>query len=77
MIQNKLGMGLTVYTGRKGFGRSGVSNQNIDIIFTVTTRLEINRLTTEVEKIDPGAFIVMQSIKDTKGGMVKKKPLKE
>lgn len=75
MIQNKLGRGLTVYSGRKGYGKSGASQQNIDIIFTVITRLEINRLTSEVEKIDAKAFIVMQSIKDTKGGMVKKKPI--
>lgn len=76
-IQNKLGRGLTVYSGRKGFGKSGLSNQNIDIIFTVITRLEINRLTSEVNRIDPKAFIVMQSIKDTRGGMVKKIQLKE
>lgn len=77
MIQNKLGRGLTVYSGRKGFGKSGLSNQNIDIIFAVITRLEINRLTSEVNRIDPKAFIVMQSIKDTRGGMVKKITLKE
>ena len=77
MIQNRLHRGLTVYSGRKGYGKSGLSNQNIDIIFTVITRLEINRLTTEVNNIDPRAFIVMQSIKDTRGGMVKKIQLKE
>lgn len=77
MIKNKLGRGLTIYSGRKGFGKSGESNQDIEIIFTVITRLEVNKLTTEVERIDPRAFIVMQSIRDTRGGMVKKKPLKE
>lgn len=77
MIKNKLGRGLTVYSGRKGFGKSGESDQTVDIIFTVITRLEINRLTTEVEKIDPQAFMVMQSIRDTRGGMVKKLPLKD
>jgi uncharacterized membrane-anchored protein YitT (DUF2179 family) len=77
MIQNKLGRGLTIYSGRKGFGKSGASQQTVDIIFTVITRLEINRLTTEVERIDPQAFIFMQSVKDTRGGMVKKRPLKE
>jgi uncharacterized membrane-anchored protein YitT (DUF2179 family) len=76
MIQSDLGQGLTVYQGRKGFGKSGLSNQHVDIIFTVVTRLEINRLTSEVARIDPRAFIVMQSIKDTKGGMVKKIQLK-
>lgn len=77
LIQNKLQRGLTLYTGKKGFGKSGFSNQPIDIIFTVITRLEINRLTTEIKRIDPHAFIVMQSIKDTKGGMVRKIKLKE
>jgi uncharacterized membrane-anchored protein YitT (DUF2179 family) len=77
MIQNQLGRGLTIYSGRKGYGKRGESDENINIIFTVITRLEVNRLTTEVERIDPNAFIVMQSIKDTRGGMVKKIPLKE
>ncbi len=77
MIKTKLGRGLTIYTGRKGFGKSGESDQEIDIIFTVITRLEVNKLTTEVGRIDPRAFIVMNSIRDTRGGMVKKIPLKE
>jgi uncharacterized membrane-anchored protein YitT (DUF2179 family) len=77
MIKNDLGYGLTVYSGRRGFGKSGASDQTVDIIFTVITRLEINRLTTEIEKIDPRAFITMHSIKDTRGGMVKKRSIKE
>jgi len=77
MIQNQLGRGLTIYTGKRGFGKSGESTNTSDIIFTVITRLEVNRLTTEIEKIDRRAFIVMQSIKDTRGGMVKKLPLKK
>ncbi len=77
MIQNKLGRGLTIYTGKKGFGKRGESCNTTDIIFTVITRLEVNRLTTEVERIDRNAFIFMQSIKDTRGGMVKKLPLKK
>ncbi|MGN6294846.1 MAG: YitT family protein [Chitinophagaceae bacterium] len=76
-IKHKMGRGLTVYSGRRGFGKRGESDAATDILFTVVTRLEISRLTNEVEKIDPNAFIVMQSIKDTRGGMVKKRPLKE
>jgi hypothetical protein len=30
----------------------------------------------EIEKIEPGAFVVMNSVKDTRGGMIKKRPLK-
>ena len=34
--------------------------------------LELN---TELEKIDPNAFVVMNSINDTKGGMIKKRAM--
>jgi uncharacterized membrane-anchored protein YitT (DUF2179 family) len=76
-IKSKMGRGLTIYSGKRGFGKRGESYTNTDIIFTVVTRLEISRLTTEVERIDPNAFVVMQSIRDTRGGMVKKKPLEK
>jgi uncharacterized membrane-anchored protein YitT (DUF2179 family) len=75
-IKLKMGRGLTIYSGKRGYGKRGDNYIPTDIIFTIVTRLEISRLTSEVEKIDPNAFIVMQSIKDTKGGMVKKRPLK-
>jgi uncharacterized membrane-anchored protein YitT (DUF2179 family) len=74
-IKQKMGRGLTIYSGKRGYGKRGDSDAEMDIIFTVVTRLEISRLNSEIEKIDPHAFIVMQSIRDTKGGMVKKKPL--
>ncbi len=74
MIINEMGRGVTVYSGKKGYGRSG-ETQNIDIIYTVITRLELNKLKTEIEKIEPNAFVVMNSVKDTKGGMIKKRSL--
>ncbi len=75
MIINKMGRGVTLYSGKGGFGKSG-ETRNVDIVFTVITRLELNKLKTELVKIDPNAFIVMSSVKDTKGGMIKKRPLK-
>ncbi len=74
MIYNKLGRGVTVYSGKKGFGKRGLKEDN-DIIFTVITRLEVSKLNTELEKIAPNAFVVMHAVKDTKGGMIKKRPL--
>jgi uncharacterized membrane-anchored protein YitT (DUF2179 family) len=76
-IKTKMGRGLTIYAGQKGFGKRGENKLTTDILFTVVTRLEISRLTNEIDKIDPNAFVVMHSVKDTKGGMVKKRPLKE
>lgn len=75
MIVNKLGHGVTIFKGEKGFNRSDVLSNDISIVFTVITRLEMIRLNTEIKKIDKNAFIIMNSIKDTKGGMIKKRPL--
>jgi len=74
MIINKMGRGVTVYTGKSGYGKRGETN-DVEIIYTVITRLELNKLNTEIEKIEPDAFVVMNSVKDTKGGMIKKRPL--
>ncbi len=74
MIIHEMGRGVTVYSGKRGYGKRGETKE-VDIIYTVITRLEINRLTTEIEKIEPTAFVVMNSVKDTKGGMIKKRPL--
>jgi uncharacterized membrane-anchored protein YitT (DUF2179 family) len=76
MITEKLGRGITVYNGSGGYGKRGYVTQDQQIIFAVITRLEISRLKTEIDIIDPNAFVVMHSIKDTKGGMIKKRPLK-
>lgn len=75
MITEKLQRGVTVYAGKGGYGKSGDSLKKIDIIYTVITRLEIARLKKEVDIIDPKAFIIMNSVKDTKGGMIKKRSL--
>jgi uncharacterized membrane-anchored protein YitT (DUF2179 family) len=74
MIINKLGRGVTVYTGTHGYGRSG-NIKNTNILYTVVTRLELSKLNAEIEIIDKDAFVVMNSIKDTKGGMIKKRRL--
>jgi uncharacterized membrane-anchored protein YitT (DUF2179 family) len=75
VIIEGLGRGVTIYKGSKGYGKRGHNLDNIDIIYTVVTRLEVSKLNIEIEKIDPQAFVVMNSLKDIKGGMIKKRPL--
>ncbi len=74
MIIQKLGRGVTMYSGKRGFGKRGELAE-IDIVYTVLTRLELRKLNNEIEKIEPNAFVVMNSVRDTKGGMIKKRPL--
>jgi uncharacterized membrane-anchored protein YitT (DUF2179 family) len=73
MIIHTLRRGVTIYSGKRGFGKRGEGQQEIDIVYTVITRLEVSRLQQEIDAIDPLAFVVMSSIKDTKGGMIKKR----
>ena len=74
-ITKKLGRGVTIYKGERGLENSQFKNKDIDIIFTVVTRLEVSKLKEEVELIDHKAFIVMNTISDTKGGIIKPRPL--
>lgn len=76
MITEKLGRGLTIYKASGGYGKKGQHNE-YDVIYTVVTRLEIRKLNIELNKIDANAFVVMNSINDTKGGMVKKRLLNQ
>lgn len=75
MLTEKLKKGVTIYSGKRGFGKKGCTLEQTDIIYTVVTRLEIAELEREIDKIDPGAFIIYSSIKATKGGYVKKRRL--
>lgn len=72
-IIETLKKGVTIYKGKGGFGSHGTRDREIDVLFTVITRLEIGRLKTVINRIDPSAFVVMHSINETKGGMVKKR----
>lgn len=75
MLTEKMGKGVTIYSGKRGFGKKGCTLEQTDIIYMVITRLEIAELEREIDKIDPGAFIIYSSINATKGGRVKKRRL--
>jgi uncharacterized membrane-anchored protein YitT (DUF2179 family) len=74
-IIHEMGRGVTIYKGKRGFGKHGDKNMDMDVVFTVITRLEIAKLKTMIDRIDEQAFVVMHSINETKGGMIKKRPL--
>ena len=76
MITGKVRRGVTVYSGKRGYGKSGEKSSPGDILFTVVTRLEIAKLHAEIDKIDPNAFVFMTNVLDARGGMIKKRPLK-
>jgi uncharacterized membrane-anchored protein YitT (DUF2179 family) len=74
-ISKNLGRGVTAFKSDKGFGSRGEFGEEGKVLFCVVTRLEVTKLLLEIEKIDAQAFVVQHTIKDTKGGMIKKRPL--
>ncbi|MBN8577478.1 MAG: YitT family protein [Cyclobacteriaceae bacterium] len=76
-IVNKLGRGVTILKGKSGFGKKGHRSTDVDVIYSVVTRLELQRLKTLITKIDQDAFVVENSVNDIKGGMIKKRPFQE
>jgi uncharacterized membrane-anchored protein YitT (DUF2179 family) len=70
----KLGRGITVYKGERGFLKDSYDiSQPCDILFTVVTRLELGRLKNKVQEIDPKAFVFTSVIKETAGGVLSRK----
>lgn len=74
-IIKKMGRGCTLYNGKRGYGETKNDLKDIDIVYTLVTRLELSKLHTEIDKVDKNAFVVMHSIKDARGGIIKKRPL--
>lgn len=74
-IIESLGRGVTVYKGERGYGAHYYKEKEIDIIFTVVTRLEVPKLKEEVTRVDRKAFMFMNIVTDTTGGMIKRRPL--
>ena len=63
-----------VYKGERGFlpGQFEVSS-DVDIIFTVITRLEMRRLKNLVYQVDPKAFVFANTIKEAAGGILSRR----
>ena len=77
MIVDKMGRGVTLFHGVMGHGKRGQLIRETDIIYTVITRLELSKLQHEINEIDSQAFVAMGSVYDTRGGMIKKRKIKQ
>ncbi|MGQ9818390.1 MAG: DUF2179 domain-containing protein [Candidatus Kapaibacteriales bacterium] len=51
-----------------------IPKKKIDILYSVTKRLELPKLSQIIREVDPSAFVVMHYVKDTIGGYIKKRP---
>jgi uncharacterized membrane-anchored protein YitT (DUF2179 family) len=72
-IIEQLGSGCTVLEGKRGFSLEHGQLRKTEVLYSVITRLELSRFLDTVRSIDPGAFIVMTTAKDLRGGWIKKR----
>ena len=73
-LVNELGKGITVYKGERGYLPGSFDVKfDCEIIVTIVTRLEIKQIQERLLKLDPKAFIYVQSIKEASGGILKLK----
>lgn len=67
------GVVLPYIKGERGFlpGKYHI-HSDVDIIFTVITRLQLRKLKNLVTEIDPQAFVFAHAIKEASGGIMKR-----
>ena len=66
-ITGVLGRGVTIYKGKRG-----LSGADQDILYCVVTRLEIGKVRSSVNAIDEAAFVIVQTLADAKGGVIRR-----
>lgn len=73
-LVNEMGRGITIYKGERGYlpGKFEM-HEDVDIIFTVVTRLELRKLKNLVHEIDSRAFIFANMIREASGGIIKRR----
>lgn len=67
LITSELGLGVTVLSGYGGH-----SDHQQDILYTVCSRFDVQKIKTLVKSMDDSAFISVQKVTDTHGGVIKK-----
>lgn len=74
-IISVMARGVTILKGTSGYGKKGRQEKSIDVIYTVITRLEIQKMRSEIAKIDEDAFVVESRVNDIQGGMIKRRAM--
>ena len=72
MLMDELGKSVTLYNARGGRAKEGIE---IEVIYTIVTRLEVNRVVRKILEIDSKAFVAEHLLGEVYGGIVKRKPL--
>lgn len=70
MLLSELGKGVTVYKGKKGRING---EEELEILFTIVTRLDVIKIKNHVLEIDPEAVLIEQNVSDLEGGYINRR----
>jgi len=74
-IIKEMKTGVTVFNSEGGYGSTGNNQNKSEVLYTVITRLEYLKIQNIVNEIDSQAFMVIEGVRDVRGGMLKKRVL--
>nr|WP_256205586.1 YitT family protein [Calditerricola satsumensis] len=69
-ILARLGRGVTHI-----YGKGGYTQEEKELLYCIVTRLELAKLKSIVQEIDPNALIAVENVHDVMGGQFKKRPI--
>mgnify|MGYP001803311405 CR=1 FL=1 len=72
-IINEMKTGVTMFNSNGGYGSTGRYENNSEVLYTVITRLEYLKIQSIVNDVDEEAFLIVEGVRDVKGGLLKKR----
>ncbi len=72
-IIDEMNTGVTILNGQGGFGKSEKMRTDIQVLYTVISRLELLKVNRILEDADPDAFVVISGVRDAKGGVLRRR----
>lgn len=71
LFLEKIGQGMTIYQGVRGYGKEGL-NQHTEIIHITINRIDTKRVNRMIDKIDKDAFVIEFDVNHVKGGKIRR-----
>ncbi|MDX1348873.1 MAG: YitT family protein [Putridiphycobacter sp.] len=66
-----IGQGMTVYSGKRGYGSKGKTN-DVEVIHTVINRIDVKKAYRTIDSIDEDAFVIEFDVNHVKGGVLRR-----
>jgi len=70
VLMARLGRGVTILQGQGAY-----TGESKGVLYAVVTRLEVAKLKSIIEEIDPGAFVTFSDVHEVMGGRFKKRAI--